>query len=292
MTVNTKRAREWIERAGLSPDMGTVRSLRDLLDQVAEETRAEGLRISASSGAWIVASVPGKSPSIWHVPTPVLSGARSVKSPLAEGYELAVYARYEDAGDEFKRRVDSAVLETEKPSGAPTGPPSGKMEPVPGRPGVVATDGIDPEYDGQVAPKGVNPETGMHRSYYALSEEERAKGFVRPVRRSYRHVGVQPRYPTRPLTEAERNLHSPASYHDYVVFEPYPDGEETGKAGRFWTRAQLDSGCGAVTTMDLALAETFARDPNFYRATYCATCKDHFDVGEFAWDGTDERVGT
>jgi hypothetical protein len=30
---------------------------------------------------------------------------------------------------------------------------------------------------------------GMQREYLALSEEERAKGFVRPVRRSYVHVG-------------------------------------------------------------------------------------------------------
>ena len=32
---------------------------------------------------------------------------------------------------------------------------------------------------------------GMQRSYLVLSEEERAKGFVRPVRRSY-HPGSAP----------------------------------------------------------------------------------------------------
>lgn len=31
-------------------------------------------------------------------------------------------------------------------------------------------------------------ETGMQKAYLVLSEEERAKGFVRPVRRSYRHL--------------------------------------------------------------------------------------------------------
>jgi hypothetical protein len=32
------------------------------------------------------------------------------------------------------------------------------------------------------------PETGMQKGYVVLAEEERAKGFVRPVRRSYQHL--------------------------------------------------------------------------------------------------------
>lgn len=83
---------------------------------------------------------------------------------------------------------------------------------------------------------------GQQKDYVVLCEEERRKGFVRPVRRSYVH-----------------------------------------------TR------CGTVTTMGLALAETYARDPNFYGATFCAGCGAHFRVGEdgeFTWDGTTEKVGT
>lgn len=83
---------------------------------------------------------------------------------------------------------------------------------------------------------------GMQETYLVLSEEERAKGFVRQVRRSYLH---------------ER--------------------------------------CGAVTSMGQALAETYARDPKFYGATYCATCKWHYPVGEngeFTWLDTEEKVGT
>ena len=40
-----------------------------------------------------------------------------------------------------------------------------------------------------VAPdhREIDPTTGMQKGYVVLSEEERAKGFVRPVRRSYRH---------------------------------------------------------------------------------------------------------
>lgn len=83
---------------------------------------------------------------------------------------------------------------------------------------------------------------GQQQDYVVLAEEERAKGFIRPVRHSYKHLK-----------------------------------------------------CGVVTTMGQTLAETYARDPNFYSGTFCCGCRDHFPVGEngeFVWDGTDERVGT
>lgn len=53
--------------------------------------------------------------------------------------------------------------------------------------------------------------------------------------------------------------------------------------------------CGAVTTMNQALAETYARQPSFYTGTFCVGCRAHFPVGaagEFTWDGTQEKVGT
>lgn len=34
----------------------------------------------------------------------------------------------------------------------------------------------------------INPETGMQKGYVVLSEEERAKGFIRPLRHSYVHL--------------------------------------------------------------------------------------------------------
>ncbi len=37
------------------------------------------------------------------------------------------------------------------------------------------------------APQPIDPATGMHGDYWVLSAEERAKGFVRPLRRSYIH---------------------------------------------------------------------------------------------------------
>jgi hypothetical protein len=85
-------------------------------------------------------------------------------------------------------------------------------------------------------------ENGMQAAYLVLSEKERAKGFIRPVRDAYRH-----------------------------------------------TR------CGTVTTMGQALAETYAREPGFYGATYCCHCRGHFRVGaegEFDWYPIGGKVGT
>ena len=94
--------------------------------------------------------------------------------------------------------------------------------------------------------RGVDDEpVPMAAAYLVLSGEERAKGFVRPLRTSYVHA------------------------------------VELG-------------GCGASTTMGLAIAETYARDPKFYGATFCCRCSMHRPVGEtgeFVWpDGS--KVGT
>jgi hypothetical protein len=85
----------------------------------------------------------------------------------------------------------------------------------------------------------IDPATGMQKDYVVLCPDERAKGFVRPVRRTY--------------------LHTP---------------------------------CGTTTTMGLALAETYARDPGFYSGTFCVHCCAHFPLDQFVWDGTDEQVGS
>lgn len=134
----------------------------------------------------------------------------------------------------------------------------------------------------------------QHDAYLVLSEEERAKGFVRPLRHSYVHVGIAgPKYRLRDLSDEERDRYSDCGY---VKFEVYPENE-TPITGRFWTQEQLagiGKGCGAVTTMAQALAETYARHPQFYGSTYCCGCRMHRPVGqhgEFVWDGTEERVG-
>lgn len=84
--------------------------------------------------------------------------------------------------------------------------------------------------------------SGQQKGYIVLSAEERARGFVRPVRRTYVHKK-----------------------------------------------------CGVATTMGLALAETYARDPTFYSGTFCAGCRTHFTFGQpdgdFFWDDG-SKVGT
>lgn len=137
---------------------------------------------------------------------------------------------------------------------------------------------------------------GQQKGYVVLSAEERAKGFVRPVRRAYQHVGMPaPKNPLRDLTPEE---HERYDKYGYVKSEDYPPSGLSAVCGKFWTQAELDKidkGCRTVTTMGQALAETYARDPSFYGGTYCCGCGTHHPVGatgEFIWDGTDERVGT
>jgi hypothetical protein len=73
--------------------------------------------------------------------------------------------------------------------------------------------------------------SGQQKGYVVLSAEERAKGFVKPVRRTY--------------------IHTP---------------------------------CKTTTTMGLALAQTYARDPGFYSGTFCCYCRTHFPLDQFKWE--------
>jgi len=120
--------------------------------------------------------------------------------------------------------------------------------------------------------------------YIVLSEEERTKGFVRPYRDVYTHVGQQPKGTTRELTADEKERYAEFGY---VCFEPYHKSE-LPLTGRFWTQTQLDAkACNSTTTMSRDLGETYARNPKFYGATYCAHCRMHRPVAEFRWpDGS------
>lgn len=94
----------------------------------------------------------------------------------------------------------------------------------------------------QIYPEHRNlKQNGQQQDYVVLADEERAKGFVRPVRRTYVHEK-----------------------------------------------------CGGATTMGQTLAETYARQPDFYSGTFCVGCGKHFPVGadgEFVWDDG-SKVGT
>jgi hypothetical protein len=52
------------------------------------------------------------------------------------------------------------------------------------KPTVVLTDGSIPTPDHKI----IDPETGMQKGYLVLSAEERAKGYLRPVRYAYKHL--------------------------------------------------------------------------------------------------------
>jgi hypothetical protein len=66
--------------------------------------------------------------------------------------------------------------------------------------------------------------------------------------------------------------------------------DEAGRERATWWKVEkavlqawVDSGCRNVTSMGGAIAETYACDPKFYRATFCASCRAHLPVEEFVW---------
>lgn len=151
---------------------------------------------------------------------------------------------------------------------------------------MLTTDPNDPRLG-----HGIDTEPVKQNETYLVLPEEKRKKFVRPVRQSYVHVGLEgPKYPLRDLTPEE---HARYDQFHYVKFEKYPEGK--GPTGRYWTQINLNNvekGCRTVTKMALALAETYAANPCFYGSTYCCTCQKHLPVEEFVWEGTDERVGS
>lgn len=139
--------------------------------------------------------------------------------------------------------------------------------------------------------------TGQHDGYIVLSAAERAKGFVRPYRDAYRHVGPPgPKYSLQDVDPARTDLRGLG----YVKFEAYPEGSPERLAGScvtgaYWTAARLEAagkGCEVRTTMGRALSETYARDPKFYGATFCCGCNRHLPVEEFVWTADGQRVGS
>lgn len=102
-------------------------------------------------------------------------------------------------------------------------------------------------------------ETGQHDGYIVLCDSERAKGFVRPYRDRYQHVG---------------NLQQ-------LVDDVGQDSHRVRTGG-----------CGTVTTMGRALSETYACNPKFYSHTFCCGCNRHLLVSEFTWSKDGEEVGS
>lgn len=155
--------------------------------------------------------------------------------------------------------------------------------------------GSNPKLDTSCSvPDDAQRPDGQYVDHWVLPDEERAKGFVRPVRLSYRHVGLPAPQALRDLTAEE---HEQYDRYGYVKFEEYPASRDP-VTGRYWTQEEIDKinkGCGVVTRMPIAIAETYAREPNYYGSTFCCGCGTYLRVGkagEFVWEGTQERVGT
>ena len=136
-----------------------------------------------------------------------------------------------------------------------------------------------------------DPPTGQHRSYIILSDEERAKGFIRPYRDSYRHAGLKQEEPQKPVACpsccAGESLIRPANIDPlkWLCLD----------CGHVWKLAKPGArvgGCGAVTTMGRKLSETYAVNPKFYSHTFCAGCNTHLPVAEFVWTKDGEEVGS
>jgi hypothetical protein len=149
------------------------------------------------------------------------------------------------------------------------------------------TDGSPvPEDDSHTT---IDSRTGQQRGYVVLSDEERMKGFVKPVRTSYLHVGP-PATPSN-LRDLRDDEHDQYDQYGYVKFEPYADSRSI--TGKYWTQRELDRAgkqCGCETRMGYAIAETYARDPNFYSGTFCVGCQKHFPLNEFIWEPDGEPM--
>jgi len=158
----------------------------------------------------------------------------------------------------------------------------------------ITTDRSDPDLGHGVDSEPVE----QHKKYLVLSEEERAKGYVRPVRDKYIHVGTKIELEDgqiEPLSEEDRNRHE--RNVPYVAFLRYPESKSP-TVGRALTQREVDNigkyfgGCNGETKMGTAIAETYARNPKFYGSTYCIHCKKHLPVDEFVWSNTNEKVGS
>lgn len=155
--------------------------------------------------------------------------------------------------------------------------------------------------------KNGQKETGQNTCYLVLSEEERAKGFVRPYRDAYIHKGkkVETKGELLSLEEGliEMSDWSKTYYtkeNGYAGYLKYPESESP-LTGKFLKQNEYDAiinkkeyvgGCGTLTTMGRALSETYARDPKFYGATFCCGCNKHLPVDEFVWDADGEILGS
>lgn len=120
-----------------------------------------------------------------------------------------------------------------------------------------------------------------------LEQAKRAAAATIPVDRSARQLSGG-----GPVTKDHRDIKPDSGQQKgYVVLTP---AERAKGFVRPVRDAYRHVKCGKITTMSRDIAETYARDPGFYSATFCTTCRAHFTVGEngeFTWYEMDGREG-
>lgn len=149
---------------------------------------------------------------------------------------------------------------------------------------------------------------GQNECYLVLSEDERAKGFIRPYRDSYVHLGKKIARDKEgrivgQLIKIDELEYPKDSYYSkengYGGYLKYPEGGHA--IGKYMKIEEVEAivarkthfgGCGTLTRMNQSISETYARNPSFYGATFCVGCNKHLPVDEFVWDNTDETVGS
>ena len=90
-------------------------------------------------------------------------------------------------------------------------------------------------------------------------------------------------------TENHREIQKDGQQKDYVVLTL--DERKKGFI-RPYRESYVHLTCGWNTKMNKTIAETYARNPQFYTGTFCIRCRNHFPLSEFVWQGTDEIVGS
>jgi hypothetical protein len=93
-----------------------------------------------------------------------------------------------------------------------------------------------------------------------------------------------------PITEAHREINPKTGMQkNYVVLSK----EEREKVFvRPVRKSYIHLTCHKVTKISKEIAETYARQPDFYSATFCSYCATHFPLEEFVWAVTNEKVGS
>ena len=130
----------------------------------------------------------------------------------------------------------------------------------------------------------------------AIKESRAWRDFIEPISKIIRDSKAPAADRTKmtmsdgsPVTADHRELRPDGQQKGYVVLS----AEERSKGFvRPFRDTYVHKACSGETIMGRGIAETYARDPGFYGATFCCHCGTHRPLVEFVWKGTEEQVGS